>query len=254
MVSNKKGTHPMSKKLGSLFLALLILGVLGGILPTSYANRSAIQRLNVQRLPKPNQLYLPNAFYRDKVNSVTVKANPGEQVVLYYRYLPSGDQTLPADKLIIQIPPTQNVQQVQIPLPSTEVFKEIPASSPFKKGKEVTPIYQFNAIQIEAVRIDADGRVIEKIQNVDASGLAGGQDVIPLLEPYVSTHASVMPSVQGLDHNTMRSVQSMIDLAGDEEKRKRLLYDGTINRDRSLDRNTFIDGGAKTSIPGHPTH
>ena len=44
----------MSKKLGSLFLALLILGVLGGILPTSYANRSAIQRLNVQRLPKPN--------------------------------------------------------------------------------------------------------------------------------------------------------------------------------------------------------
>jgi hypothetical protein len=242
----------MSTKIGSFFSVLLILGVFAGSLPASYANRSAIQRLNVQRLPKPNQLYMPNAFYRDKVNTVTVKANPGEQVVVYYRYLPSGDQSLPADKLIVTFSPTQNVQQVQIPLPSTEVFKELPPNSPFKKGKEITPTYQFNAIQIEAVRIDENGRLIEKIQNVDASGLAGSQDVIPLLEPYVSTQASVMPTVQGLDHNTMRSVQSMIDLAGDEEKRKRLLYDGTINRDRSLDRNTFIDGGAKTSIPGHP--
>ncbi len=154
----------MSKKISSLFSALLILGVLAGGLPASYANRSAIQRLNVQRLPKPNQLFMPNAFYRDKVNTITVKANPSEQVVIYYRYLPSGDQSLPADKLIVTFSPTQNVQQVQIPLPSTEVFKEIPASSPFKKDKEAPPTYQFNAVQIEAVRIDADGRVIEKIQ------------------------------------------------------------------------------------------
>jgi hypothetical protein len=244
----------MSKKIDAFFSALLILGILTGSFSVAYANRSAIQRLNVQRLPKPNQLYLPNAFYRNKINTITLKANPGQEVVVLYRYLPSGDQSLPAEKLNVHFSANQSVQQVQIPLPSTEVFQEVPASSPFKKEKEPALRYQFNAIQIEAVRIDAHGHVLEKIQPVEASGLAGGQDVLPLLEPYVSTQASVMPTVQGLDHNTMRSVQSMVDLAGDEEKRKRLQYDGSINRARSLDRNTFIDGGLKTSIPGHPVH
>ena len=240
-----------TKKL-SFLSVLLILGVLVGQMPASYANRSAIQRLNVQRMPKPNQLFMPNAFYRDKLNVVTLKANPGEQVVVYYRCLPSGDQERPPEKVVVDFSASQSVKQVEIPLPSTELFKEVLATSPFKKPKELVSTYRFNAIQINAVRLNNQGVVVEKIQTVDASGLSASQDVIPLLDPHVSTQAAVMPTVQGLDHSTMRSVQSMIDLAGDEEKRHRLQYDGTINRDRSLDRNTFIDGGPKTSIPGHP--
>jgi hypothetical protein len=245
-------------------------------------NRSAIQRLNVQRsLTQVSQMYLPRGFQRDQDNLVTLRGNgQAQQIVVLYRYLPlpEGQDATASQpqQIVVNLTAEDRVKQVAIPLPESEIFKADAKKSRFKKeetasketrskqafGKEdktppppsdVAPSsYRYNSIQIQAVVMDAQGSVAQRLPLLDAGGQLASHDVLPLLEPHDGSQAVVMPALPGMDPAALRGIQSMAELAGDEEKRKRLQYDGTINRDRSLDKNTFIDGGAGTGsrIPG----
>lgn len=238
-----------------LMLCLLMTGVMG-VLPFAIAERSAIQRLNAQRAKRPHLMFLPTAFYRDKINTVTVKSNPGDTLVVYYRFLPLQDANKAPLQIKVQFSPEETVRQVPIPLPESEQYKAPAETSLVKRIKandEATPpSYQFSGIQIQAVRLAEDGEVVESLELYDALGQVTVKDALPLLEPYAGNGGAVLPSVQGLDATTMRSIQSLTELSTNEEKRKRLLYDGTLNRERSLDRNVFIDGGARPNLPGFP--
>jgi len=238
-----------------VFMVGLLMTGVSGFLPFALAERSAIQRLNAQRAKRPHLMFLPTAFYRDKVNTVTVKSNPGDTLVVYYRFLPVKETNETPLQLKVQFSPEETVRQVQIPLPETEQYKAPASTSLVKKVKsneEPTPAYQYSGIQIQAVRLAEDGEVVEPLELYDALGQITVKDALPLLDPYSGSAGAVLPSVQGLDATTMRSIQSLTELSTNEEKRKRLLYDGSLNRERSLDRNVFIDGGARPTLPGFP--
>jgi hypothetical protein len=238
-------------------LSFLVLFYSLQCLPVAKAleERSAIQRLNVQRLQRPTQLFLPTCFFRDKINTVTLKSSSEGQVLISFRFIPFGEAPQKTEEVLQFMGNGPSVQTIQIPLPETEIYRALPTESDrFKKNKNPNPptaLYQYRAVEIQAVRLNAAGEILETLQQVDTAGLPLLQKSIPLLEPHIPSQTTVIPAIQGVDANAMRSVQSMIDLAGDEEKRKRLLYDGTINRDRRIDRNTFTDNPIKTSPSGY---
>ena len=48
----------------------------------------------------------------------------------------------------------------------------------------------------------------------------------------------------------MRGIQTTADFAHDEDKRHRLQYDGKINRDRQIDRNSLVGGVGAFGVGG----
>jgi|GEM_PF-5211540 len=241
--------------LSVFFIALFTLLTFTQPLLAEAGNRSAIQRLNVQRASnQQSQVYVPRGFMRDAENTVTVRGTgDAEQVTILYRYLPlkEGDEQAP-EQITIDLGPTERVKQVTIPLPTSEQFQEGRKGKFFKRDKETeekvsseqagTDSYQYNSIQLEAVILGGDGSISRKLPMIGADGQAAQHNLLPLIEPHDPNQAAVLPALPGVDPNALRSIQTMAELAGNEEKRDRLQYDGGLNRGRALDKNSLING------------
>lgn len=228
------------------------------------AGTSAIERLNAKRsLKRQAQVYLPTAFSREKPNTVTVRGQGGERIAILYRFLPAESEAITLEKKILVIDSANPVMAVEIPLPESDVYRETVAPPRFKrkeKGSDVTSTtqeealenlngYKHNSIQIQAVTLTPEGDVDQVLPLYDASGTLAEHGVLALIDPHTPSQAVVLPAIPGVDPSALRGVQTMAEFARDEDKRKRLEYDGTINRDRMTDRNTFNQAapGATTS-------
>jgi hypothetical protein len=84
----------------------------------------------------------------------------------------------------------------------------------------------------------------------NASGTLAEHGVLALVDPHTPSQAMVLPAIPGMDASALRGVQTMAEFARDEDKRQRLEYDGTINRDRMTDRNTFNQAAPGASSTG----
>jgi hypothetical protein len=242
---------------------LLFSGI--AVLPHAEAGSSAIERLNAKRgLKRQAQVYLPTAFSREKTNSVTIRGQGGERVAILYRYLPSESEEVVLEKKIVTIDATNPVMTVDIPLPASEVYRSMEAPSRFSKkdkakadSETMKPTsteaaYTHNSIQIQAATLTPEGDVEQVLPLYNASGTLAEHGVLALIDPHTPSQAVVLPAIPGVDPSALRGVQTMAEFARDEDKRKRLEYDGTINRDRMTDRNTFNQAapGAATSTRG----
>jgi hypothetical protein len=236
----------------SLLVALFTLATLTSPLLAEAGNRSAIQRLKLQRAStQQSQIYVPRGFLRNKDNTVTVRGTgQDEQVAILYRYLPlkEGDTQAP-EKIMLDLGTDARVKQVSIPLPTSEQFQEEDKKPRLKQvdtpeaSEPITPEgYQYNSIQLQAVVIDAEGKIVKKLPMIGANGQPTPHDVLPLIEPHDPNQAVVLPALPGVDPNALRGIQTMAELAGNEDKRKRLQDDGAINRGRAIDKNSLING------------
>jgi hypothetical protein len=220
-------------------------------LPNASAASSAIERLNAQRsLKRQAQVYLPTAFSREKTNTITIRGQGGERVAILYRYLPSEDEAITLEKKIVTIDASNPVMTVEIPLLQSDVYREMEAPSRFSKKDKNTPTepkeatatetgYAHNSIQIQAATLTPEGDIEQVLPLYNASGTLAEHGVLALIDPHTPSQAVVLPAIPGVDPSALRGVQTMAEFARDDDKRKRLEYDGTINRDRMTDRNTF---------------
>jgi hypothetical protein len=251
---------------GCLFVSSLFVSAFYAMMPvqaeasaTSAQPRSAIQRLNARRAAERGaQVYLPTAFSRDKANSVTVKGGGGgERIAIVYRFLPLQNEEAAAEKTVVSLDPAKPVTNVTIPLPESEQFKAETDAAQAKKqevspreknpkggaslpGKPVeTTAYKYNSIQIQAVTLDDAGNIVQQLPVYTSGGQRSEHGVLPLVDPHNPSQAMILPAIPGVDPAALRGVQTMAEFATNEDKRKRLEYDGTINRNRSTDRNSF---------------
>ena len=256
----------------------LYLAVLGGMVvvpwvaqaeelgATAAVSLSPIARLNQQKQQQlRSQVFLPSSFYYGKENTLTVRGLPNQTIKVLYRYLPvdTTDKTEGVKTITVTLNAEKPVATVA--LPSVIVVEEteddtktISNSLKRKKANANTPTTPppANAImadkdhRITGVQLQVITEAGTPVELLQASGQVTEQRVFPLVQPHQSSGAALLPSMGPLDGNVMRNIQSMAELSQDEEKRKRLQYDGTINRDRQIDRNSLVGPGSFGGIGG----
>jgi hypothetical protein len=248
----------------TLSLCLLLATVL---IPLSRANEpptspslSPIAKLNLQKQQRQQcQVFLPSTFRYGQENLLTIRGIPNQRVTLYYRFLPfdPADKTEGVQSKTLVLDGVKPVGTIALPVvnqPQLAGEEEPTSMSAAFKNKKATaktvevanpPENRYTSVQLQFVT--EAGTPVEVLLG---AGQATDQRTFPLVGQHQSTGSAFMPTIGGLDSNAMRGIQTTADFAHDEEKRQRLQYDGIINRDRQIDRNSLVGGVGAFGVGG----
>ena len=247
----------------SVRIGLLFLLVVTALTPTIQAEEpylSPIAKLNLQKQQRQQcQVFLPSTFRYGQENLLTVRGLPNQSIKVYYRFLPfdPADKTEGVQSKTLVLDGVKPVGTIALPVvnPPKLAGEEEPTSisAALKNKKNTKPNAKETATQPPQVTNQPENRYTSvqlqfateagtPVEVLLGSGQATDQRTFPLVGQHQSTGSAFMPTIGGLDSNAMRGIQTTADFAHDEEKRNRLQYDGKINRDRQIDRNSLVGG------------
>jgi hypothetical protein len=232
---------------------------------------SPIAKLNLQKQQRQQcQVFLPSTFRYGQENLLTVRGIANQSVKVYYRFLPfdPADKTEGVQSKTLVLDGVKPIGTIALPVvnqPKLAGEEEPTSIGAILKNKKTTtttpkttlakppevanqPENRYTSVQLQFTT--EAGTPVEVLLG---SGQATEQRNFPLVGQHQSTGSAFLPTVGGLDPSAMRGIQTTADFAHDEEKRKRLQYDGTINRNRQIDRNSIVGGvGAFSNGGGNP--
>lgn len=220
----------------SLFKATLALMILALVCAPFLSQPSHARSLRdlIKRQP---ELYLPSQIVPGQKASFTVRGKAGQAVKVILSSANEG-LTLPDGR------------ELRLGKPSLEATGLIPETGVLELEMAVPENYElFGEYQyVEAITWHPDNaEQVEVAQIIQNSGIPGGDNVIEVNEPADGGYTMVLPGDAGVA-SVLRSIGQMNDVSGDERKKK-LIDDGAINRERQIDRTLGIPQQA-TPGPG----
>lgn len=211
----------------ALYLVLFV-----GISWTTPANALKLSDL----VKKSPEVYLPSQLLPGEPATFTVKAKPGQFVKLI---LSSYAQGLELD----------NGVALRVGTPTVEGGATVPESGVVEITVTIPDSYEVLGDKqfVEAVvwsNPDQSDAQVSKV--VDNSGLTTQSNYVAIGTPADPGATLVMPGGDANMTNLFRSVTTLNDV-GKDPRKKQLLDDGAINRNRQLDRN--LNAGPSSAGP-----
>jgi hypothetical protein len=216
--------------------------------------------LNTQR--QIVQVYLPSQLYTDRPTTLTFRNKAQVPFRLELTYIDAYKRS--STPIYIQydaslLNPQTGIGKLPLPpLPPTLPTVEAEGSgngspvappsttppSPFAvAGWQVLRIqYAPEAGQAPSLMLQfmgADGLPLQQTTPTTLPSTKATFVHLPIVSSKNGSGLGLMPSLPGMNPQTLRGVSQLAEFAGNEEKRKRLMDDGTRNTNRSIDRNTF---------------
>lgn len=223
--------------LGSL-IVLTLAGSVAVLTGPAHAEKYQ-SRLNSLLLRK-NDVYLPNRLTLGQEARFVVKAQPGSLVKLFISTQGEG-KVLPND---VALRVGEDAQVLSGTVPESGVL-ELKMDVPKDPGLDGHMIY------VDAVA-GASEDELKPIDLVDSTGRRTDQNALPLMaQAEGGSGPSVMPAMPGISPQVFNQLTTMGNIysQGDSEKKK-LLDNGSINRERDIDRNPFVNRGMQQGIGG----
>lgn len=218
------------------FLSLSLLFGSGPAWQSAHAEQYK-SRLNSLLLRK-NDVYLPTRLLLGQEARFVVKAQPGSLIKVFISTEAEG-KVLSND---VALRVGADAQELTGTVPDTGVLE-------LKMAVPADPELDGRLVYVDAVAGSSED-TLTPIDLVDPTGRRTEQNAIPMMKQVDGGGgAMVMPSMPGLSPQVFNQLTTMggIYSGGDTEKKK-LLDDGTINRDRNIDRNPFINRGMQQGI------
>ncbi|WP_373532319.1 hypothetical protein [Vampirovibrio sp.] len=223
-------------------LAVLLTGIgLGGtagVTGSAYAEKYQ-SRLNNLLLRK-NDVYLPNRLTLGQEARFIVKAQPGSLVKLFISAQGQG-KILPND-VVLRV--GDDAQELSGTVPENGVLE-------LRMDVPKDPNLEGQLVYVDAVSGTSE-EDLRPIDLVDSTGRRTDENALPMMAQVMGgSGPSVMPAMPGVSPQVFNQLTTMGNIysQGDKEK-KDLLDNGTINRDRDVDRNPFINRGLQQGIGG----
>jgi hypothetical protein len=206
----------------------------------SFAHAEPYQsRLN-SLLIRKNDVYLPNRLTLGQEARFIVKAQPGSLVKLFVSAEGQG-KILPND---VALRVGNDAQELSGTVPENGVLE-------LKMDVPKDPELEGRLVYVDAVAGTSEAD-LKPIDLVDATGRRTDENTLPMMAQVSSGGGpSVMPAMPGVSPQVFNQLTTMGNIysQGDKEK-KDLLDNGTINRDRNIDRNPFINRGIQQGVGG----
>jgi hypothetical protein len=199
---------------------------------SALGGNSPLSKLNSQ-VQRPCQVFLPSGFYLGKANTLTVRGPIGQKITVFYQTSPVALPTLKAGD--------NPIQQQSVVLTAEKPVATLTIALPAPPADGSAKVSEWpNSLQLQVVAEEVTTQVEARVQLLSAAGTATAETSYPLLLPHSPTGSPILPTLEGLDANAVRSIQTVADFAHNPEKRKRLQYDGKVNSTRAIDRNPLI--------------
>lgn len=218
------------------FLSLSLLFAMGPALQSACAEPYK-SRLNSLLLRK-NEVYLPTRLLLGQEARFVVKAQSGSLIKVFIS--PEAEGKVLSNDVALRV--GADAQELSGMVPETGVLE-------LKMAVPADPDLDGRLVYVDAVAGSSEETLVP-IDLVDPTGRRTDQNAIPIMKQVDGgSGAMVMPSMPGLSPQVFNQLTTMggIYSGGDSEKKK-LLDDGTINRDREIDRNPFINRGMQQGI------
>jgi hypothetical protein len=218
------------------FLSLSLFFGIGPALQSARAEQYK-SRLNSLLLRK-NEVYLPTRLLLGQEARFVVKAQSGSLIKVFIS--PEAEGKVLSNDVALRV--GNNAQELSGTVPDTGVLE-------LKMVVPADPDLDGRLVYVDAVAGPSEDTLVP-IDLVDPTGRRTDQNAIPVMKQVdAGSGAMVMPSMPGLSPQVFNQLTTMggIYSGGDAEKKK-LLDDGTINRDREIDRNPFINRGMQQGI------
>ena len=193
-------------------------------------------RLN-KLLIHPSNLYLPSRLVLGEATRFVVKAQPGSLVRVLISTTGEGYQLPNGTPLRVG----QEVQELSGTVPAAGVL-ELMLEMPKEESLAGRVVY------VDAVAGPSD-EALEPINLVDSTGRRTESNTLVITKAAEVGGPMVMPGMPGFNPQVFSQLTTLGDVynSGDERK-KQLLDNGNINKDREMDQNPFIRRGAQQGI------
>jgi hypothetical protein len=206
----------LQRTLASVSL-ILLLGC-AVVLPAQAAKLSDLVK-------RPSELYLPTQLIPGKTANFTLKAKAGQSYMLIISSESKGT-TLPNGMALRVGKPT--VQEKGV-IPASGVLS-IPVQVPDDIDKLGTEQFVEAVVWTEPAQEDGKAAII-----IEHTGNMSDKNTVLVGAEPDGGHFMIMPGDSGMS-SLFRSLDTMSNVGGDPRK-KELLYNGEINRQRQLDQN-----------------
>lgn len=223
-----------SRGVAAMLAATLLTGTLA--LPVPAHAQKYQSRLN-SLLLKKNDVYLPSRLIIGEEAKFVVKAPAGSKVKVLLSSTSEG-YVLP------------NGTPLRVGAEAQEVTGVVPENGVLELKAQMPkdPELEGKVVYVEAVAGTTD-EDLAPVDLVDATGRRTTENTLVLMKQAEMGGPSVMPSMPGVSPQLMNQLSNLGSaLTKGENGQKQLLDDGTINRDRDMDRNPFVRRGIQPGV------
>lgn len=226
-------TRPMAS---ISLLALLLTSVALPFNTPAYAEKYQ-SRLNSLLLRK-NDVYLPSRLVLGQEARFVVKAAPGSLVKLFVSG--KGEGMMLNDETPLRVGADAQVLSGTVPESGVLELKMAVPKDPEMDGQ---------VVYVDAVS-GASETELKPIDLMDSTGRRTEQNSLTMIKQVAENGPAVMPAMPGLSPQAFKQLTTMSNIYSGQGSadRKQLLDNGTINRDRTIDRNPFINRGVQQGI------
>jgi hypothetical protein len=206
--------------------------------PQAHAAEKYQSRLN-SLLIRKNDVYLPSRLVIGESARFVVKAAPGSHVKLFLSTQAEGF-SLPDGSLLRVGKDAQAVSGVVPESGILELQMEMPK----------TPELEGQYIYVDAVS-GASEETLSPMALVSSEGKRTGENALKIVKPSQGGGgAAVLPSMPGLSPQVFNQLTQLGDIYNNkDDSRRQLLDNGSINQDRQMDKNPFVQRGTQPGIP-----
>lgn len=217
--------------------ALLLAGSVAITSQEAHAEKYQ-SRLNSLVLKRNNNVYLPTRLLLGQEARFVVKAPAGSVVKIFVSTQGEGKVL---NDLALRV--GNDAQELSGTVPENGVLE-------LKMDVPKDPELDGRMLYVDAVSgtSDADWTPIDL---VDPTGRRTDQNSLPIMKQTAENGPAIMPTMPGVSPQMMNQLTTMTNIySQNDTERKKLLDNGTINRDRNIDRNPFIKRGIQQGIGG----
>ncbi len=191
----------------------------------SAIRRSAVGRMNLQQ----SNMYLPTRLIIGEENRFVFKVPPGNKVVLVLSPQDAGLLT-PDGRPLRVGPENQQVEATASEKGVAVINVPIPNETSLVGGVVYVDAYTYGSEDYSDLAI---------LEMQDATGHRASGNRIAIEARTDGSGAMVLPGMPGMSPDFLRRLSTIGDVSGDERKKK-LMDDGEINRSIEQDANVFI--------------
>lgn len=231
-------SYPMfckhSRGVAAMLAATLLTGTLA--LPVPSHAQKYQSRLN-SLLLKKNDAYLPTRLIIGEEAKFVVKAPAGSKVKVFLSSKGEGYMLPSGTPLRVG----EDAQEISGVMPENGVL-ELKTQMPKDPELEGKIVY----VEVVSGATDED---LAPIDLVDATGRRTTENTLVLMKQAEMGGPSLLPSMPGISPQVLSQLSNMGSaFAKGDNNQKQLLDDGTINRDREMDRNPFVRRGIQPGV------
>jgi hypothetical protein len=217
---------------------LAALALTGASFPSGARAAEKYQsRLN-SLLIRKNDIYLPPRLVIGEQARFVVKAAPGSRVKLFLST--QGEGLLLPDGSPLRV--GKDAQEVSGTVPDTGVLQ-------LQMDMPKEPELEGQVVYVDAVSGPSEDS-LSPMTLVSAAGLRTGENTLTIVKAAEKGGPNIVPNMPGLSPQVFNQLTQLGDIYGvnKSDKRKELLDNGSINRDRAIDQNPFTQRGAQPGL------